>query len=166
MQLWTICLGPKERMGELELTFQVKKEKQINKKKISSGLSSYLAQSNLLSDVTAGGIPGSVFAWTLSLCYGNLRFRGEQLLPVVPRAELQGCTDGLCCCSCECKATKEGSWGVRQLATWGTTWSELRPRSQPVPGRGITTEQDGLTQGGSALRKLSQLLLRDLSQPG
>lgn len=35
-----------------------------------------------------------------------------------------------------------------------------------MPGRGITTEQDGLTQGGSALRKLSQLLLRDLSQPG
>lgn len=28
---------------------------------------------------------------------------------------VQGCTDRLCCCSCECKATKEGSWDVRQL---------------------------------------------------
>lgn len=35
-----------------------------------------------------------------------------------------------------------------------------------MPGHGVTMVRDGLTQGGSALRKLPQLLLWDLPEIG
>lgn len=156
--------------GELELTFQVKKEKPT---KNSSGLSSHTAQSNQLLDGTADGIPGSFCCLHIQPVLWTFRIQREMVASpcrtwlmrgsVVPSAAQAGSAPA----AMTATPLKRTVSSVKQLPRamkrsldlWWTAHLPVCARTW------ITTVQDELTQGGSALRKLPQLLLWDLPEP-
>lgn len=116
---------------ELELTFQVKKEKQTNKKKIplaslptlSRAIGYYMGLLMVLQAPFA--------AWTFRLCYGQSGSKGQWLLRPIAlgspgERSAQCCTDRLCPCSWESNATQDSQ--QCQTATSGhemSSWSLL-----------------------------------------
>lgn len=110
--------------------------------------------------------------YTSSLCYGQSGSKGQWL----PRLAALGSPVGVHCTVLHRRALPL-PLGEQLKRTVGLSngylgpWNELlvSPRQhicQSMPGHGVTLVQDGLTQGGSALRKLPQLLLWDLPEIG
>lgn len=108
----------KKGWGELKLTFQVKKEKQTNKKN-SSGRSSHIAQSNRLLDGAADGIPGSFCCLDIQPVLWTVRIQRAMVASPrrlwFPRGSAVHSAAQTGSAPAPGRATQEDSWHVKWL---------------------------------------------------